>query len=298
MRSPAVILIAAVALLAAGASHAARLHVPAGTIVFSAGPLEPDRSHIYAVGANGAGLKQLTSGGIDFDPSLSPDGKRIVFRGRRGGSDDVYRVNIDGTGLLRLTANRAMDYAPSWSPDGRRVVFASTRGGDFPHIWVMDSAGRHQRRVSGSITGEYPAFSRDGTQVAFANNQGATDAGFEIYVMDASGSHIRRLTKNALDDMGPTWSPDGRLIAFHRSPGGAGNLPDVYVMRPDGSRQRRLTRGGGELPSWSPDGRFLVYSGTGGLTILRSDGTLVRRLSLGVSEPNFPSWADSPAAGP
>jgi len=298
MRSPAVTLFAAVALLAAGASHAGRLHVPAGTIVFSAGPLEPDRSHIYAVGANGGGLRQLTSGGIDFDPALSPDGKRIVFRGRRGGNDDLYRMNIDGTGLRRLTAGPAMDYAPSWSPDGRRIVFASMRGGNYPHIWVMDSEGRHQRRVSGSITGEYPAFSRDGTRIAFANNQGATDAGFEIYAMDAGGSHIRRLTRNDLVDMGPAWSPDGRLIAFHRSAGGAGNLPDVWLMRSDGSQPRRLTHGGGELPSWSPDGRFLIYAGTGGLTILGSDGMLVRRLSLRVWEPNFPSWAAPSAAGP
>jgi TolB protein len=298
MRSLAGAAVAGIALLAGAAGQNAPPHAPAGTIAFSAGPLEPDRSHVYIVGADGAGPRQVTSGGIDFDPALSRDGKRIVFRGRRDGNDDIYRVKVDGTGLLRLTADPGMDYAPSWAPDGKSVAFASMRGGDYPHIWVMDPNGRHPHRVS-SITGEYPAFSPDGKRIAFANNRGSTDAGFEIYVMDADGSHVRRLTRNAFDDMGPGWSPDGRLIAFHRSRGGAGNLPDVYVMRPDGSHQRRLTHGGGELPSWSPDGRFLVYAGTAGLTIVRPDGRVVRRLSLHVAEPSFPSWGSgSPAASP
>lgn len=64
----------------------------------------------------------------DYDPSWSPDGRRIVFTSTRDGNREIYSVNADGTDLRNLTNHSDSDYDPSWSPDGRRIAFTSTRG--------------------------------------------------------------------------------------------------------------------------------------------------------------------------
>jgi Tol biopolymer transport system component len=82
----------------------------------------------------------------------------------------------------------------------------------------------------------------------------------EIFVINADGSGLRRLTRNAEPDGHAAWSPDGRKIAFLSWRHGTG--ADVFVMNADGSDQRNLTRKpGNEVdPVWSPDGRAILFS--------------------------------------
>jgi Tol biopolymer transport system component len=267
---------------------------PSGLIAFSAGPFETGTTDIYTVRADGSELRRLTGGtGSKFDPALSPDGQRIVFRFQKGDdrTADIYAMNVDGSRLENLTRNRAMDYAPSWSPDGQRIVFASDRGGFFPHIYVMDANGSNPRRV-GRSTGEYPSWSPDGRRIAFGVLTGSSSSSFEIFVMRADGSKLRRLTRNRVTDNCPSWSPGGRLIVFHRD--ARDGLPRLYVMRPGGSDVRRLSSAPGEVPDWSPDGRYIVYSATG-LAVTSRDGSYRMPLDLrGLQEPGFPSWSIAP----
>ena len=62
----------------------------------------------------------------DTDPSWSPDGSRIAFVSYRDGNrPEIYVMNRDGSGQIRLTDNPAIDHSPSWSPDGSRIAFVS-----------------------------------------------------------------------------------------------------------------------------------------------------------------------------
>lgn len=94
-----------------------------------------------------------------------------------------------------------------------------------------------------------------GSKIAFVSNR---DGNAEIYVMDADGSNMRRLTHNPGYDGAPTWSPDGTRIAFASSRDGNA---DIYLMNADGSNVTRLTtdaaNDGG--PSWSPDGSMIAF---------------------------------------
>ena len=76
-------------------------------------------------------------------------------------------------------------------------------------------------------------------------------ANFEIYVVNADGSGLTRLTSDSADDFSPAWSPDGSRIAFASDRDGN---PDVYVINTDGSGITRLTNNlASDLhPSWSP----------------------------------------------
>lgn len=69
--------------------------------------------------------------GYDIYPAYSPDGKHVAFVGKGDGNSEIYLMNADGTGLVRLTRDLAEDTEPSWSPDGTKIVFASNRSGQY-----------------------------------------------------------------------------------------------------------------------------------------------------------------------
>lgn len=91
-------------------------------------------------------IQTVTNVDEDTAPALSPDGQRIVFMSRREGNWEVYIVNADGSGLLRLTNDPAEDGLPTWSPDGNAIAFVSNRGGPWA-VWAMLPDGSGQRQL-------------------------------------------------------------------------------------------------------------------------------------------------------
>ena len=104
---------AVAALTAAGATNA-----PAGRIAFSLGS-HPNED-IYVVDADGSGLRRLTSHrDSEFDPTWSPDGRRIAYRRQDEESGQIYVMNADGSRQRNVTRRRGLDFAPAWSPTVR-----------------------------------------------------------------------------------------------------------------------------------------------------------------------------------
>ena len=89
-------------------------------ILFTALPHGVGVEQIFRVQLSGKGLEQLTKGRYPSEaPAFSPDGKRVAFAQLGAG---VFSMNLDGTGLRRLTDN-GRDTFPSWSPNGKQIVF-------------------------------------------------------------------------------------------------------------------------------------------------------------------------------
>ena len=86
----------------------------------------------------------------DYNPSWSPDGKRIAFTSFRNGRKwDIYVMDADGDNQRRLTNHPDGDWNPSWSPDGKRIAFVSNRTRDLnPDIYVMDADGSNPRNLT------------------------------------------------------------------------------------------------------------------------------------------------------
>jgi Tol biopolymer transport system component len=163
-----------------------------------------------------------TSGPKPITPAWSPDGHEIAY-----GGPGIYVMGADGNGRRRLTRSVG-DVQPAWSPDGRKLAFSR----DLFDIYVMSAHGTRLRRVAQTDAGR-PTWSADGRKIAFDSDY--PTGSYEIYVMNANGSHKRRLKRNNADTADPAWSPNGRRIAFESDHTGSF---EIYVISANGSNQR------------------------------------------------------------
>ena len=136
---------------------------------------------------------------------------------------------------------------------------------------------------------ESPAWSPDGRRLAFVSDRDGND---EIYVMDANGDNLTRLTNNDSPDWRPVWSPYGRL-AFSSDRDGN---DEIYVMDANGDNLTRLTNNDSTdwRPVWSPDGRRLAFTswrdGDNEIYVIDADGDNLTRLTF-QGDDESPAWS-------
>jgi len=95
---------------------------------------------LFVADADGGNERSLPHRESEYSPSLTPDGRWIVFTSERAGQADLYRIHPDGSGLEQLTDDPAFDDQGSLSPDGKSLAFISTRGEGFANLWLLDLA--------------------------------------------------------------------------------------------------------------------------------------------------------------
>ena len=164
----------------------------------------------------------------EYSPSLSADGKWIIFTAERAGQADLYRVHPDGSGLQQLTTDPAFDDQGTLSPDGATVAFVSTRGSGIANIWLLDIATNKYKNLTNSSAGNFrPSWSPDGDWIAFSSDRDATPGKFPgmwehlqstgIYIVRPDGTGLRRLTRTGGVAGSPTWSADGKRVLYYET---------------------------------------------------------------------------------
>ena len=177
----------------------------------------------------------------DAEPTISSDGQRIVFGSKRSGDFNVYIMDSDGSHVKRLTDRIGYDGGPWFSPDGSKIVWRSwypetlderniwrecmERNYIIPFpldLWIMNSDGSQKKLIlKNGATNFAPSWHPDGNRIIFTSNmddwnteKGTFGHNFELYIINADGSGLKRLTYNKVFDGFPMFSHDGKKLAF------------------------------------------------------------------------------------
>ena len=147
---------------------------------------------------------------------------------------EIYSAKQDGTGLVNLTNSSGYDAEDAFSPDGQQIVFCSLRAA-FP----LENLSPEQRA----------RYEKDPSWFG------------DIYIMNADGSNVRRLTDAPGYDGGPFFSPDNeRIVWRHFEENSA--IADVWTMKTDGSDKRRITdfKSMSWAPFYHPSGKYIIFT--------------------------------------
>ncbi len=167
-------------------------------------------------------------------------------------------------------------------------------------IYLMEADGSGRIRLSSEEerNDNMPSWSPERCRIAFRSH--SPDGDDDIFVMNADGTLLGRLTTDPADDLFPEWSPDGKQIAFISYRDGYRNL---FVMEADGSQQRQLTFNQKEFTqwlAWSPDGEYIAYTYNpeggeigGSIHVIRPDGSGERQVTPqeGSRHDSEPTWS-------
>ena len=244
-----------------------------------------------------ANLRQLTFDGQNAEAYFSSDGTRLIFQrnGEAESCDQQYTINVDGSGLRRVSNGLDRTTCGYYYESGDRILYSSTfhAGEACPpppdysqgYVWPLSDFDIYTALPDGSdlrrLTTEegYDAeatLSRDGKTIVFTS---VRDGDLDIYTMNVDGSNLRRLTTTLGYDGGPFFSPDGSRIVYRtwhpttpeeradytRLLGQSMVRPsqmEIWVMNADGSEQRQVTHLGGAnfAPFFHPDGERIIFA--------------------------------------
>jgi len=237
---------------------------------------------IYLIKEDGSGLRKLTDGPMDNNPAFAPDGRMLTF----DRDEDIYRIQVDGTGLQNLTRYEAANACSWWSGQGDQLAFQTNRDGHFEVYAMLPDGTGVSRLTRDTANNACPAFARDARRIAFVSDRHGT---MDLFTIGMDGTGERRLTAETGNNMDPAWSPDGSNLAFVSDREGRF---EVYLTAHDGTNQRRLTQGAKSAvqPAFSPDGTRIAYERGGHLFIITTDGTGERQLTTGEAYHGGPSW--------
>ena len=156
-------------------------------------------SDLYSIGMNGGQPQQLTAGRgtQNTNPTLSPDGRRIVFVSGRKGPPELYIMDSDGTDVSTLTdydfSDKTYRSDPDWSPDGRLVAYQE-RVNDRFQIRTFRVAGGTPKLLTNDGVNEQPSWAPDARHLVFTSTRTGVR---QLWVLDTESNRVRQLTKSA-----------------------------------------------------------------------------------------------------
>jgi Tol biopolymer transport system component len=264
-----------------------------------AGPLQddgdrlrlPEEKHLR-------NIRQLTFGGENAEAYFSANGKKLIFQSTREGieCDQIFEMNIDGTGVKRLSTGKGRTTCSYFFPNGRRILYSSTHLADpkcppkpdysrgyvwalYPGYDIYSAApdGSDLRPLASAPGYDAEAtISPNGRKIVFTSLRSGD---LDIYTMDTDGRNVKRLTDALGYDGGPFFSYDNQWIVYRAyHPESEQEIADykallkenlirptkldIWVMKADGSGKRRVTNNGKAnfAPYFFPDGKRIIFA--------------------------------------
>ena len=282
---------------------------------------------LYTMPIDGGRATRITSGlSYDQQPRFSPDGRQIAFTSDRGGGDNIWVMNNDGSGARAITRETfELLNNPTWSPDGRYIAarkhFTTQRSAGTGEIWMYHVSGtgtgvalvtrpnpQHQKEL-----GE-PTFSPDGRLLYFTRNttpggvfeyaQDSNEQVFAIETYDMATGERSQIAGGPGGAVRPSPSPDGRWLAFVHREGGRSRL-FVKDLRSGAERQlydaldqdlQETWAVHGLYPNmdWIPDSNTILFWAGGKIRRVNVDGSAAAEIPFQVNDTRLVIDAERP----
>ena len=225
---------------------------------------------------------------------IPDDQPQIVFHSDPNGASDLYLMNMDGSGLVRLTEDFNTGPFGAVSRDGRWLAFSDLGNKD---LFLLDLEAAEQGKGTQPVnltqstqTEAEPDWSPDGQKLAYVSY----DNGHIYWLEFKNGMENPTIFDTGAMGFQPTWSADGARLAFFSDRDGNA---EIYMMQSDGSSQTRLT----DHPApdysarWSPDGQHLLFiserDGNAEVYVMNTDGSGLLNLSNDPAHDEFAFWS-------
>jgi TolB protein len=209
-------------------------------------------------------------------PAVDPAGKWIVFEAKVEPHSELYQLDLATQRITQLTNNPEGNFAPV-ALSSTTIAFSSSRDGD-AEIYKLDLATKQATRLTMFHRDDW-APTAHGNTIAFMSDREGPP---HIFLIDADGTNLRRLTTNAGEEDQPTWSPDGKSIAYTVD-------HELHVIDVATGADRTLMKDAIE-PAWSPDGKWLAVSRKGDIWVTSLDGKDARQLTSTREVEHLPRW--------
>jgi Tol biopolymer transport system component len=249
-------------------------------LVLAGNPAPATGATLWLADTRSESLARLLAepGGGQTSPSVSPDGKRVLFT-KIEGDRDIVELPLDGSAPRTLLATSLPEFAPAWSPGGDQFAYITQRNGS-DELWVRSKDGNFDRPV---VTAkEFPAlealvspvFSPDGSRIAYTAVLAGGGRRRSLAISPAAGGTPTIVA----DGYAPTWSPDGSKIAFLWIKPDGSTPVAIVAVGSDKKPVEILSLPGLNAPEWSPSGKWIAVSTFMSVTLVSPDGKDMRTL--------------------
>ncbi|WP_156842334.1 amidohydrolase family protein [Novosphingobium aquimarinum] len=271
---------------------------------------------IYTMPIGGGTPTRIAEGlAYEHQPRFSPDGSRIAFTSDRGGGDNIWIMNADGSDKRQVTKEdfRLLNQ-PTWSPDGRFIAakkhFTTGRSLGTGEVWLYHVSGgggvKLVKRANEALQKELgePIYAPDGTAIYYTRN--VTPGNTFIYAQDSHGDlfnierydlksgEVTTAVSGAGGAVRPTPAPDGKQLAFVRRDGGQTSLfvkdmttgaeRKIYADLDRDVQETWAVTGVYPNMDWTPDSRSIVFWAGGKLRRVNADGSGAAEIPFAVND--------------
>ena len=161
---------------------------------------------LHTINPDGTDEKWFEAAGEGTLPEWSPDGSKIAFCSDRAGTGlDIYTINLDGTGLTRITNTPDyVEWCPRYSPDGTKLVCYSGNTTPQKQIAVMNADGTNRVLIGPDIA-RRPNWTPDGTRILFASPIESGSTRHNLFTINPDGTNLVNFTNANAHESNPSY---------------------------------------------------------------------------------------------